>query len=42
MNKKAVFIRIIGFVLSLTLGQFIVIAAVVYMTYFAGRLGLFG
>lgn len=35
-------IKGIGFILSLTVGQAIVIVTIIYFTYWAGRIGLFG
>jgi len=38
MNKKA---SVIGWILSLTLGQIIATAILVYVVYFAGKIGIF-
>lgn len=42
VNKKGVVFEAVGFILSLTIGQAIVIAALLFIVYFAGKSGIFG
>jgi len=42
MNKKGYIMKAAGFILSLTIGQAIVVFAIIYIVYHIGKFGLLG